>query len=285
MGTHTQIAIFSLQSFVCMVSLLKLKRSLTAASDKEIKVVNLTESIPSIHTGPAEFKRMIAPTSPQKSENLPNEFTEQLFLQKMQQLQIKSSRKKPSRTSQNEKSSQMNFLPAQYTGPANLTEALGSLGLSKYEELFLNQDIDLQVFLTLNEKDLKEIGVKLFGPRRKMTTFIARINEGMRSTLSPIEKSFADRLTAEVAKLKDQIAQNEQENKSDKQLLKQEKQLRFIAEQCYQETQIKNEQLMQIMLSITTELGNILSMNDPRLVTEHLKVIRSSLERHLNYEK
>ena len=38
--SHTQIAIFSLQSFVCMVSLLKLKRSLTAASDKEIKGLN-----------------------------------------------------------------------------------------------------------------------------------------------------------------------------------------------------------------------------------------------------
>jgi len=231
---------------------------------------------------------MISSTSPKKPENVQNELTEQLFLQKMQELQIKSSRKKPSRISLNEKSSQqnqLNFLPPQFNGPSNLTEALGSLGLSKYEELFLNQDIDLQVFLTLNERDLKEIGVKLFGPRRKMTNFIVRINEGIESSLSPVEKSFADRLSAEVAQLKDLIAQNEQQTKNDAQLLKQEKQLRFIAEQCYQETQIKNEQLLQIMLSITTELGNIISIKDPLLVTKHLKVIRSSLQQHLNYEK
>ena len=49
-----------------------------------------------------------------------------------------------------------------------------------------------------------------------------------------------------MAQLKDLIAQNEQQTKNDAQLLKQEKQLRFIAEQCYQETQIKNEQLLQV---------------------------------------
>ena len=59
----------------------------------------------------------------------------------MQQLQIKSSRKKPSRTSQNEKTSQMNFLPAQYTGPANLTEALGSLGNT------INIDLNLYLYV------------------------------------------------------------------------------------------------------------------------------------------
>ena len=49
----------------------------------QLLVVNLTESIPSIHTGPAEFKRMISSTSPQKPENVQNELTEQLFLQKV----------------------------------------------------------------------------------------------------------------------------------------------------------------------------------------------------------
>lgn len=79
---------------------------------------------------------------------------------------------------------------------------------------------------------------------------LLRINEGIESSLSPVEKSFADRLSAEVAQLKDLIAQNEQQTKNDAQLLKQEKQLRFIAEQCYQETQIKNEQLLQVRFHI-----------------------------------
>ena len=99
----------------------------------------------------------------------------------MQELRIKSSRKKitssmssqiqPPQRQMSKKSTEYAF---KYIGPNSLTEALGSIGMSKYEHLFITQDIDLHVFLTLNDQDLKEIGVKLFGPRRKMTTCISR---------------------------------------------------------------------------------------------------------------
>ncbi len=36
------------------------------------------------------------------------------------------------------------------------------------------QDIDFETMLTMNEADLKSIGIDLFGPRRKIATAIAQ---------------------------------------------------------------------------------------------------------------
>jgi len=96
----------------------------------------------------------------------------------MQELRIKSSRKKLPNAQPNLSQRPMlkppSECPFKFDGPLTLSDALNSIGMIKYEHLFTQQDIDLHVFLTLNDQDLKEIGVKLFGPRRKMTTCIAR---------------------------------------------------------------------------------------------------------------
>lgn len=70
-------------------------------------------------------------------------------------------------------------------------------------------DIDLQVFLTLSEQDLKEIGINLFGPRRKLANCISRyglqiiiiycffrIQEGLKTKINGVEQVYADRLQA-----------------------------------------------------------------------------------------
>ena len=44
--------------------------------------------------------------------------------------------------------------------PSELEEMLKGLGLSKYYPVFVEQDVDLQVFLTLNDAELKEVGIK-----------------------------------------------------------------------------------------------------------------------------
>ena len=77
--------------------------------------------------------------------------------------------------------------PQTADGFTSIKEILDSIGLAKYETVFIEQgfssflftfdrnlDIDLQVFLTLSETDLKEIGINLFGPRRKLANCIAR---------------------------------------------------------------------------------------------------------------
>lgn len=42
----------------------------------------------------------------------------------------------------------------------DLAEFLEQIGFSKYLSLLEEQDIDLRIFLTLTENDLKEIGIK-----------------------------------------------------------------------------------------------------------------------------
>lgn len=59
--------------------------------------------------------------------------------------------------------------------PTSLGEALEALSLTKYLGMFEEQDIDLPVFLSLSDDDLKEIGLTLLGPRRKITTYLARL--------------------------------------------------------------------------------------------------------------
>ena len=44
--------------------------------------------------------------------------------------------------------------------PRDLASLLEDLGLSKYLTTFDEQDVDLPVFLSLTDNDLKEIGIK-----------------------------------------------------------------------------------------------------------------------------
>ena len=44
--------------------------------------------------------------------------------------------------------------------PSDLAELLDSLSLSKFLPTFEEQDVDLQVFLSLTDNDLKEVGIK-----------------------------------------------------------------------------------------------------------------------------
>jgi len=44
---------------------------------------------------------------------------------------------------------------------SDLQSFLSELGLGKYADIFREQDVDLPMFLTLNEDDLKEIGIRL----------------------------------------------------------------------------------------------------------------------------
>ncbi|XP_015235705.1 PREDICTED: protein bicaudal C homolog 1-B-like [Cyprinodon variegatus] len=59
----------------------------------------------------------------------------------------------------------------------DLPELLSQLGLIKYIDLFEQQEIDYQTFLTLSDEDLKEVGVSTFGARRKMLIAISDLNK------------------------------------------------------------------------------------------------------------
>ncbi|KAM4554872.1 bicaudal C homolog 2 isoform 2-T2 [Odontesthes bonariensis] len=62
----------------------------------------------------------------------------------------------------------------------DLPDLLSQLGLIKYIDVFEQQEIDYQTFLTLSEEDLKEVGVSTFGARRKMLIAISDLNKSKR---------------------------------------------------------------------------------------------------------
>ncbi|XP_030001137.1 bicaudal C homolog 2 [Sphaeramia orbicularis] len=62
----------------------------------------------------------------------------------------------------------------------DLPDLLSQLGLVKYIDVFEEQEIDYQTFLTLSDDDLKEVGVSTFGARRKMLLAISDLNKSKR---------------------------------------------------------------------------------------------------------
>ena len=57
---------------------------------------------------------------------------------------------------------------------SNLEEFLKSIGVEKYKELFEKKGVGLEKLLRMNDDELKDLGITLLGPRRKLTSAIAR---------------------------------------------------------------------------------------------------------------
>uniref|UniRef100_A0A671WJS5 Ankyrin repeat and sterile alpha motif domain containing 3 n=1 Tax=Sparus aurata TaxID=8175 RepID=A0A671WJS5_SPAAU len=126
-------------------------------------------------------------------------------------------------------------LPPSYTGPKDLGEFLEQIGFSKYLPLLEEQDIDLRIFLTLTENDLKEIGITLFGPKRKMTSAIARWHSSARPPGDALEQAYADQLEAEMQEMAIQLHKRCEEAASLQSQVSQEKELRTVMEGCLME--------------------------------------------------
>ncbi|KAM9305854.1 ankyrin repeat and SAM domain-containing protein 3 [Gastrophryne carolinensis] len=126
-----------------------------------------------------------------------------------------------------------------YTGPKDLAEMLEQIGCSKYLSVFQEQDVNLRIFLTLTESDLKEVGITLFGPKRKMTSAIARWHSTARPPGDALEQAYADRLEAEMQELAIQFHKKCEETELLKGQVAQERELRAVAEGCLMEQETK----------------------------------------------
>ncbi|KAF7708056.1 ankyrin repeat and SAM domain-containing protein 3 isoform X2 [Silurus meridionalis] len=122
-----------------------------------------------------------------------------------------------------------------YTGPKDLAEFLEQIGFSKYLPLLEEQDIDLRIFLTLTENDLKEVGITLFGPKRKMTSAIARWHSNARPPSDALEQVYADKLEAEMQEMAIQLHKHCVEAEALQGQVSQEKELRTVMEGCLME--------------------------------------------------
>ncbi|XP_061823586.1 ankyrin repeat and SAM domain-containing protein 3 isoform X2 [Nerophis lumbriciformis] len=129
-------------------------------------------------------------------------------------------------------------VPSSYNGPKDLAEFLEHLGFSKYLPLLEEQDIDLRLFLTLTENDLKEIGITLFGPKRKMTSAIARWHSSTRPPSDALEQAYADQLEAEMQEMAIQLHKCCEEVEGLQSQVSQEKELRTVMEGCLMEDKV-----------------------------------------------
>uniref|UniRef100_A0A8D0KVI7 SAM domain-containing protein n=1 Tax=Strix occidentalis caurina TaxID=311401 RepID=A0A8D0KVI7_STROC len=120
-------------------------------------------------------------------------------------------------------------------GLQDLATFLEQIGCLKYLQVFEEQDVDLRIFLTLTESDLKEIGITLFGPKRKMTSAIARWHSNARPPSDALELAYADRLEAEMQELAIQLHKRCEEVEVMKGQVCQEQKLRAVAESCLME--------------------------------------------------
>ncbi|XP_058566716.1 ankyrin repeat and SAM domain-containing protein 3 isoform X7 [Neofelis nebulosa] len=118
------------------------------------------------------------------------------------------------------------------SGPQDLATLLEQIGCLKYLQVFEEQDVDLRIFLTLTESDLKEIGITLFGPKRKMTSAIARWHSSARPPSDALELAYADRLEAEMQELAIQLHKRCEEVEAMRGQVSQEQELRAVVESC-----------------------------------------------------
>ncbi|GFV94511.1 ankyrin repeat and SAM domain-containing protein 3 [Trichonephila clavipes] len=88
-----------------------------------------------------------------------------------------------------------------YTGQLDLHTLLMQLELSKYYYIFENHGIDIDMFWLLTEEDLKEIGIQLVGPRKKLCMVIAEWYQNNASKGNTEDKTFCCRLFLENKKL------------------------------------------------------------------------------------
>uniref|UniRef100_A0A8D3ANS5 Ankyrin repeat and sterile alpha motif domain containing 3 n=1 Tax=Scophthalmus maximus TaxID=52904 RepID=A0A8D3ANS5_SCOMX len=108
--------------------------------------------------------------------------------------------------------------PPSYNGPKDLAEFLRQIGFSKYLPLLEEQDIDL-----------------LFGPKRKMTSAIARWHSNARQPSDALEQAYADQLEAEMQEMAIQLHKRCEEVENLQSQVSQEKELRTVMEGCLME--------------------------------------------------
>ncbi|XP_028823019.1 ankyrin repeat and SAM domain-containing protein 3 [Denticeps clupeoides] len=151
--------------------------------------------------------------------------------------------------------------PPSYTGPKDLKEFLEQIGFSKYLSLLEEQDIDLRIFLTLTESDLKEVGITLFGPKRKMTSAIARWHSGARPLSDALEQAYADQLEAKMQEMAIQLQKRCMEVEALQAQVSQEKELRAVMEGCLMDEKMERRTMwaeLQENFRNVTELNGTL---------------------------
>lgn len=84
--------------------------------------------------------------------------------------------KKPFSSNAQSKNIKTTIKNQQFKMPVSLTDLFKNINLEKYTESFIDQEIDLDTFMSMSDNDLRELGVNTFGARRKMSMAIKELN-------------------------------------------------------------------------------------------------------------
>ncbi|XP_032000510.1 ankyrin repeat and SAM domain-containing protein 3 isoform X7 [Hylobates moloch] len=168
---------------------------------------------------------------------------------------------------------------APYSGPQDLATLLEQIGCLKYLQVFEEQDVDLRIFLTLTESDLKEIGITLFGPKRKMTSAIARWHSSAHPPGDALELAYADRLEAEMQELAIQLHKHCEEVEAMRGQVCQEQELRAVVESCLLEQDRAREDV-QARLQEAWALAR-----DAALVLDQLRACQAELSARVRQDQ
>ncbi|XP_021488067.1 ankyrin repeat and SAM domain-containing protein 3 isoform X4 [Meriones unguiculatus] len=166
-----------------------------------------------------------------------------------------------------------------YSGPQDLATLLEQIGCLKYLQVFEEQDVDLRIFLTLTESDLKEIGITLFGPKRKMTSAIARWHSSARPPSDALELAYADRLEAEMQELAIQLHKCCEEAEALRGQVSQEQELRAVVESCLLEQDSARKDIHDQLQEAQT------LAQDAALVLDQLRACQAELSARVRQEQ
>ncbi|VDK88515.1 unnamed protein product [Litomosoides sigmodontis] len=150
----------------------------------------------------------------------------------------------------------------------SLTELLSRLKLEKYIEIFENENIDLNLFMELNDADLMEIGIKAFGPRKKMLNVIQQYRTDgtlilCTNDVKPVVSSYfkergqteahPQQVTNELMECQQRLAECQQELKQARSLLNEHRlALNSISEACRHSRKIAYTMLQEIRQTNST---------------------------------
>uniref|UniRef100_UPI00358E791E ankyrin repeat and SAM domain-containing protein 3 n=1 Tax=Myxine glutinosa TaxID=7769 RepID=UPI00358E791E len=154
----------------------------------------------------------------------------------------------------------------------SLSAFLASAGCERYLTMLEGQDVDLQVLLTLTENDLKEIGLKLFGPRRKLVAAIARWHSLAPLPQSDLEQAYADRLEAELQEMAIELQKRSAVVEELEESVRGERTLRSVLEEALAEKEANHAEMIgatRSVLDICHDTTNALQCARTLLLGEH----------------
>lgn len=157
-----------------------------------------------------------------------------------------------------------------------ISSFLEDLKLTQYLSTLENQDVDFNTLLNFSENDLKEVGITLFGPRRKISTALSRWKENNHTSTYDKEakksKSQFHQAEVQLHETKPQVQQLQAQ-------LTQENELRLFVEGCLLEEKAKRQEIFNRVHKQQEDWKHV------KGELESLKALSQDLTKYLNLQE